>query len=138
MKKVIRLSENDLNRLVKKIINEAPFDMDSIERLDTNPDKLDFDKKDKEVIDKFKIAKSKYDEFEKSDVRKLLFDMEMLLVIAKDYCNNHKYDEVGQPHQYCSGIKYIEDNMNKFHSGKHSKRNPYQSQPIYPKRPKID
>jgi len=136
MKKVVRLSESDLTSLVKKIINEAPFDFDSYGRIPADTDMSDEELSSK--IGEFQNARKEYEEFEKSDVRKLLFDMEMLLVIAKDYCNNHKYDEVGQPHQYCSGIKYIEDNMNKLHSGKHSKRNPYQSQPIYPRRPKID
>lgn len=136
MKKVVRLSESDLTSLVTKIINEAPFDFDSYGRIPADTDMSDKELSSK--IGEFKNAHKEYEEFEKSDVRKLLFDMEMLLVIAKDYCNNHKYDEVGQPHQYCRGIKYIEDNMNKFHSGKHSKRNPYQSQPIYPRRPKID
>ena len=134
MKKVVRLSESDLNRLVKRIISEAPFDMDNLEKI--TPDDSD-DELTRKLSD-FGSKRSKYNEFDKSDVKKLLFDMEMLLIIAKDYCNNHKYDEVGQPHQYCSGIKYIEDNMNKFHSSKHSKRTPYQSQPIYPRRPKID
>ena len=134
MKKVVRLSESDLTRLVKRIISEAPFDMDNLEKI--TPDDSD-DELTRKLSD-FRSKRSKYDEFDKSDVKKLLFDMEMLLIIAKDYCNNHKYDEVGQPHQYCSGIKYIEDNMNKFHSSKHSKRTPYQSQPIYPRRPKID
>lgn len=132
MKKVVRITESDLTNLVKRIIKESPFDYDSFEKIPTDTEMSDDEIGSK--VGEFKNARKEYDEFEKSDVFKLLFDMEMLLVIAKDYCQNYAYDDRNDPHQYCSGIKYIEERMNKFHSDKYSKRTPYQSQPIYPKK----
>ena len=123
---MIRLTASDLNRLVKRIISESPFDMDSI-------DKITPDDSDDEMNRKFSDIQSKksiYDEFEKSDLRKLLADTEILLAIAKDYCKNYLYDD--RPHQYCNQLDYIEKRIDKYHSVKYSKRHILPTQPILP------
>ena len=63
MKKVVRLSENDLNRLVRRIISEAPFDDSGLPRINVYDD-------DEEIMNmkllKRKAAYDKNQEFENS------------------------------------------------------------------------
>jgi hypothetical protein len=129
MKKVVRLSENDLNRLVKRIINEAPFDNSR------NPSFGSIDNmSDDEIQDEIKVHnknRGDYQEFEKSDLYKLLGDTEILLAIARDYCKNYLYDD--QPHQYCWVVPRVEERIKKIHSDKFSKRgSSLPEQPILP------
>jgi hypothetical protein len=127
MKKVVRITESDLTNLVKRIINEAPFDRGSIEPID--PTKMS-DEEVNKFFGEYEKIKGDYNEFEKSDLRKLLADTEVLLAIAKDYCKNYLYDD--RPHQYCSEIPYIEKRVDKYHSEKYSKRISFPEQPILP------
>jgi iron uptake system EfeUOB component EfeO/EfeM len=131
MKKVVRLSESDLTSLVKKIINEAPFDSERFGTL--SPEQMDkmSDEDWRSRREELHKALADYDEFEKSDLRELLSDTEKLLSIAKDYCKNYLYDD--QPHQYCRFIPRIEERIEKFHSNKFSKRGfVFPEQPINP------
>jgi hypothetical protein len=131
MKKVVRLSESDLTSLVKKIINEAPFDSDGFGTL--SPEQMDkmSDEDWTSHGEKLNKARTDYNDFEKSDLRKLLADTEILLSIAKDYCKNYLYDD--QPHQYCRFVPRIEERIKKIHSDKFSKRGSgFPEQPILP------
>ena len=87
MKKVVRLNENDLNRLVKRIISETSFD-DS-----------DIPKNGVPLNDR---------------------DIEILLSIAKDYCNSQKLG--GRKHYGCSRLGGIEQKIDDTHSRNSSKR----------------
>jgi hypothetical protein len=69
MKKIVRLTESDLNRLVKKIVNEEDFDYkDSVDLKDSiSQVNSDFDKlyeKYKDIIHKYHYVKSKVSELE--------------------------------------------------------------------------
>jgi hypothetical protein len=119
MKKVIRLTEGDLNYLVKRIINEYKFDMDSIEQIDG--DRPDFDEHLTDVISKYKIAKSKYDEFVKNGVPMKSFDVEILLSIAQDYCKHSTIQ--GNPHEWCYQVDRIEKIVDDIHLQNHSTPN---------------
>jgi len=121
MKKVVRLSENDLNRLVRRIINEAPFDDSrnpSFGSLD------DFGKmSDDEINDKMGQISSnrqKYQEFEKNGIPMNERDVELLLSIAKDYCNSSKTG--GRKHYGCAQLGKIEQKIDDVHNSNFSKR----------------
>ena len=120
MKKVVRLSENDLNRLVRRIISEAPFD-------DSRSPKLDmakFDNMSDEDISDFAQhisgQKQKYSDFEKNGIKMNPNDVEILLAIANDYCNSSKTG--GRKHYGCREISRIEQNVNTSHYQNFSKR----------------
>ena len=87
MKKVVRLSENDLNRLVRRIISEAPFDDSGL------PNLSDLDNMDDDYIDyaykRNQDAISKNREFEKGGgmIPMRASDIKFLLSIASNSNN---------------------------------------------------
>ena len=86
MKKVVRLSENDLNRLVRRIISEAPFDDTDIPKL--TPKDIDVLTGD-EINNRMRghqDALNKSREFEKggSMIPMRASDIKFLLSIAND------------------------------------------------------
>ena len=119
MKKVVRLNEGDLNRLVKRIINEYKFNMDSVQQIDY--DRVDDEEHLNDVIGKYKIAKSKYDEFVKNGVPMKSFDVEILLSIAQDYCKHSTIQ--GNPHKWCYQVDRIEKTVDDIHLQNHSTPN---------------
>jgi hypothetical protein len=118
MKKVVRLSENDLNRLVKKIINEAPFDTGSLEKYtdsdfegdDDNFDKAKFDR----VTKGFADAKNKYKEFEKNGLMMKPDDVTLLLSLSMNFCTKADMTQ-RYPQTKCAKLtrikSYVDDIM---------------------------
>jgi hypothetical protein len=84
MKKVVRLSENDLNRLVRRIISEAPFDDSGLPKL-SNIDNMDDDYIDY-ALRRATDATKKNREFEQggSMIPMRASDIKFLLSIAND------------------------------------------------------
>ncbi len=121
MKKVVRLSENDLNRLVKKIINEAPFDDSRTPKFDMSDIERMSDDDISNKIYHINANKQKYSDFEKGGIPMNLDDVEILLAIANDYCNSSKTG--GRKHYGCREISRIEQSVNFAHSQNFSKRN---------------
>tara|TARA_R110000868_G_scaffold67459_2_gene200227 strand:- start:799 stop:1161 length:363 start_codon:yes stop_codon:yes gene_type:complete len=85
MKKVVRLTENELNRLVKRIVNEAPFDTSGLEKF---TDDASYD--DKDNVDKlFKTwddAETKYKEYLKNGIPIKEEDVKLLLSLSMNFC----------------------------------------------------
>ena len=119
MKKVVRLTEGDLNHLVKRIINEYKFNMDSVQQIDF--DRVDDEEHVNDVIGKYRTAKSKYDEFVKNGIPMNSFDVEILLSIAQDYCKHSTID--GKPHNWCYHVDRIEKTVDDIHLQNHSTPN---------------
>jgi len=88
MKKVVRLSENDLNRLVRRIVNEAPFDDSGLPKLG-NIDNMDDDYIDYAMRRNIESSK-KNREFEQGGFKIPMkaHDIRFLLSIANDSPNN--------------------------------------------------
>jgi hypothetical protein len=90
MKKVIRLSENDLNRLVRRIVNEAPFDDSGLPNFDNvygmNDDDMD------NTIKRRREPVKKNMEFEQGGFKIPMkaHDIRFLLSIANDDPNNRR------------------------------------------------
>ena len=84
MKKVVRLSENDLSRLVRRIISEAPFDDSGLPKI-RNIDDMDDDYVDY-AMRRNTEANKKNREFEQggSMIPMRASDIKFLLSIAND------------------------------------------------------
>jgi hypothetical protein len=91
MKKVVRLSENDLNRLVRRIVNEAPFDDSGLPKLGNidNINNMDDDYIDYAMRRNIESSK-KNREFEQGGFKIPMkaHDIRFLLSIANDDPNN--------------------------------------------------
>jgi hypothetical protein len=88
MKKVVRLSENDLNRLVRRIVNEAPFDDSGLPNFDNVFD-MNADDMDYTIKSRMEPVK-KNREFEQGGFKIPMkaHDIRFLLSIADDSPNN--------------------------------------------------
>jgi hypothetical protein len=91
MKKVVRLTENDLGRLVRRIISETPFDVSGLPRYHDGDDNEIMDLKTKKFMDAEKISK----EFEKSGaiIPMNAWDVRFLLSIASKDKTLHAQDK---------------------------------------------
>jgi hypothetical protein len=117
MKKVVRLTESDLTRLVRRIISEAPFD-DSrgFEKFnfDLNPDPSYEDMEP--VINANKDRLKTYDEFKQNGIPMEENDIEILMMIAYEYCKDSRNSWI------CPQIKKIEKKLDDVHHINFSKR----------------
>ena len=124
MKKVVRLTESELNRLVKRIVNESPFDMSGLEKYtdsDTENDWADtakFDRVTKGVTD----AKNKYKEFQENGIPMKEEDVTSLLYLAKLFCSKSEMSPRLNSTRKCRQIDRIEKYVDDIHSQNFSKR----------------
>jgi hypothetical protein len=90
MKKVVRLSENDLNRLVRRIVNEAPFDDSGLPNFDNVYGMNDDDMS--HTIKRRMEPVKKNMEFEQGGFKIPMkaHDIRFLLSIANDNPNNRR------------------------------------------------
>ena len=116
MKKVVRLSENDLNRLVRRIVNEAPFDDEQTRNKLGGYEGINSrsDDENKDILNQHFSNREKYQEFEKNGIPMNERDVELLLSIAKDYCNSQKIS--GRKHYGCAHLSKIEQKIDDVHN----------------------
>jgi hypothetical protein len=88
MKKVVRLSENDLTRLVRRIVNEAPFDDSGLPNFDNVFD-MSADDMDYTIKSRMEPVKKNM-EFERGGkkIPMRASDIQFLLSIANDNPNH--------------------------------------------------
>lgn len=141
MKKVVRLSESDLNRLIKKAINEAPFDP-QFEPFDSdlayNSSEADFEKYFQDRMKKLNDQKAKYDEFIKNGIPIKEDDVHSLLTMSHYFCRGYEKDNPGEnrgPYdtrwkayvateykKHCHKLKDIRTYVDEIHSQNFSRR----------------
>jgi hypothetical protein len=95
MKKVVRLTENDLNRLVRRIISEAPFDAQD-EPFDFDSFNKDSEKYEQDRFKKIDDRKAKYDEFIKNGIPIKEDDVNSLLKMSYYFCKGYEKDNPGE------------------------------------------
>jgi len=122
MKKVVRLSESDLTRLVRRIISEAPFDDEQTRNKLGGYEGITgrSDDENKDILNQHFSNREKYQEFEKNGIPMNERDVELLLSIAKDYCNSQKIS--GRKHYGCAHLSKIEQKIDDVHNTNFSKR----------------
>jgi len=117
MKKVVRLTETDLNRLVRRIISETPFDDSRVEKFnfDLNPDPSD------EEIDRvsndYKDTRKTYNDFTQNGIPMQENDVEFLMMIAREYTKD-RINSWALPK-----LEKIEKRLEDIHYKNFSKRN---------------